>query len=169
MWKLLKFTFTLFFYKNLVKAMYLLFTKEVTKELISRKIVVMRVNFPFFYSVEFQEFFCQSDFTWNWYLAFLSVKKCHFNTFQGSGFGFWWFSALKNGIKSPKYKFWLSSIVEMVNFKVLISRKIWFQKNYNNFHTVLRKLRNFHTVKKQKIHSHQKIFHEINSLATSLA
>ena len=88
-WKLWKFTIA-HLGKYFMKATF--FTKEVkvNKELISRNIFWVRVNFSFLHSVEISGiFYCHHDFTWNQFWPIWSPKKCHFDRFSDFEFRFW--------------------------------------------------------------------------------
>ena len=91
-----------------------------------------KLFFPFFIS----------DFMWNQFLSFWSLKNCHFDHMSSSEFwifGYFWYSKVWNSQKSQNSyppKLLKLQLLTLWNRPKLISHKITVAKKWLNFHTV---------------------------------
>ena len=96
-------------------------------------------------------FFYHSDFTWNQCWGFYKWKICLFNTSKSSEFWFFMnFCTLLfqiHNIRAPKMA--KMAILETLDSKKKISRKIWMTVKSWNFHTVSCRLLLWHFTKRQ--------------------
>ena len=88
------------------------------------------------HNVEFSRFLCHSDFTWNQFWSFWSIKNCHFDHLISSEFwtfgDFWQFLVwnFSTNQNSKPSKLLNQQILTFWNPPKLISRKIRGQKQF---------------------------------------